>query len=681
MKPALVLAWVVFVTALSAIVFQGVGWGISIILGEGALLAIGTLLVLRRPGNVIGTILVAMGAVWTLILAADVSIESLADRGHDSAVSWLALVFMIATIPMLWLGNIAIWLVFPQGRPSTISAGRFLRISAGYTVALAVAHVFARPRILSPGEAGYPHPFLDEAVAEGVGEVMDVLVVVLLFFAGFLAAGMLVARSRHSDPTERRQIAWVALGYVLSNALLLLNALGQPLGAGEDRAGIVLDSVAFLFIAVTLGVAIMKYRLFDIDVIISKSVMYLGLLAAITAVYALVVVLPLVVIGASDDEGPGLLLPIVATAVVAVTFEPIRSRMQRWANRLVYGKRSTPYEVLSQLTARLSETGGGGNTDDLARLVAEGTGADQAVVWVERDDLLRPAGMWAAPGADAKMPSPIKRLTSGELVEMADVRHEGERLGAVSILKPSNDPVTPADRELLSDVAAGAALVLRNIALNDELEAWATEVRRSRRRLIEAQDSERHRLERDLHDGAQQQVVALKVKMGIARTIAEREGADDIAARIVALGDDTQHAVDALRVVAHGIYPPLLESEGLAPALRAVERSSVIPVDLDVAGLDRYGRPAEETVYFCVTEALERARMSGATSARVGVAGQNGELVTEIDLGSLTTELDLTAVSDRVDAAGGTFVIENRPNCGPRITGSLPLADLEPEPA
>jgi signal transduction histidine kinase len=675
-KTALALAWAAFVIALALIVFQGVPLGLSKLYGEGALLAIGSLLVLRRPGNVIGSILVAMGAVWTVVIAADVSAETLAERGNESAASWIALIFMIVTIPMLWLGNIAIWLIFPDGRPATARGALFLRVSAGYTAVLTIVHIVARPRILSQGEPSYPHPFIDNDFALRVGDVLDVLTIVLLFLGGFLAGGMLIGRARHSDPVERRQIAWVGLGYIVSNIMILVGSAFDPLAplvGEENRAWVVFDSLAFLTIALTLGVAIMKYRLYDIDVIISKSVMYLGLLASITAVYAAVVVVPLLVIGTSDGDGPGLLLPIVATGAVAVSFEPIRSRMQRWANRLVYGNRSTPHEVLSQVTARLAESTGA-STDELARLVAMGTGADQAVVSIVTDSGTIPTGRWSV-----NTSSTAALTESGELTAVVDVLHEGERLGTVSITKPPNDPITPADQELLDDVAAGAGLLLRNIRLNKELEDRAAEVRESRRRLIEAQDRERHRLERDLHDGAQQQVVALKVKLGIAKTVAQRENAPDIADHLIGLADISQVAVDALRHVAHGIYPPLLESEGLEPALRAVGRTSALPIELNAVDIDRYARSTEETAYFCVTETLERARMSGARSARVAVAGRSGDLITSIDLGSLDTELDLRAVADRLDAAGGSMTIEDQPERGRCVVSSLPVAPFEGE--
>jgi signal transduction histidine kinase len=150
--------------------------------------------------------------------------------------------------------------------------------------------------------------------------------------------------------------------------------------------------------------------------------------------------------------------------------------------------------------------------------------------------------------------------------------------------------------------------------------------------------------------------VALKVKLGIARTIAEREGADDIVKRVSVLAEETQQAVDALRAVAHGIYPPLLESEGLEAALRAIERTSQLPLTVDAEDIARFPRPIEETVYFSVLEIVERARMSGATQMAVSLTGLQDELVMAVDAKG-TTGLDVTVVFDRVDAAGGTLSI------------------------
>ena len=226
------------------------------------------------------------------------------------------------------------------------------------------------------------------------------------------------------------------------------------------------------------------------------------------------------------------------------------------------------------------------------------------------------------------------------------------------MIKPRNEPVTPGDRELVSDVAAGAGLLLRNVALHRQLEERAREVRQSRLRLVAAQDNERHRLERDLHDGAQQQVVALKVKLGLAETLASRAGADDVATLVAGLAADTQNAVEALRTVAHGIYPPLLEAEGLDVALRAVERTATQPLVIENQGLTRYERHVEETVYFWVLEGIERAHMAGASSVHVNLTTATEEVLLDIDHDGNITEADLTALTDRIDAHGGATVLE-----------------------
>ena len=451
-----------------------------------------------------------------------------------------------------------------------------------------------------------------------------------MFLCGIVLAIRLIVRGRRSDAVERRQIVVVAVGVVLYLSLLLVNGFAQPLGSPDERAFLVLDGVAKLVLAVAFGVAIMRYRLYEIDSIISKSVAYLGLAVSITALYAAIVVVPLLIIGLPEDGGPGLVLPIAATAVVAVLFEPIRSRLQHWANRLVYGDRATPQEVLSQLTDRLSENAAGGSTDELARLLAAGTGAEQAVVWLRTGDRLVADGSWPT-GLAAVEPADTDGAAPDPFSMVEPVRHHDVPLGALSITKPADDPVTPADRELLADVAAGAALVLRNLALNRELEERAVEVRESRRRLIAAQDAERHRLERDLHDGAQQEVVALKVKLGLAKTIAGREGAEEIATMVDTLADTTQEAVDAMRAVAHGIYPPLLEAEGLAVALTAVARTSPVPLTIETDGVGRHERRVEETVYFCVLEAIDAAHMAGARNLHVTVTDTDRHLELTID--------------------------------------------------
>ncbi len=624
----------------------------------GPMFLVGALLINRVPANPIGWVLLVMAVTGSFGTY----------QGFGSLDGWPSAVGAgLSTLGLSLLPGVL--LVFPTGSPPS-SRWRPAVVLIGAIAVLGGVNGF-----LTGGWGGEPAE--DAALSplyESTRSFTEVSVEVFfpLFALCYATAfASLLVRYRRGTTEVRHQLKWLLTGAGFMVVAIVLVVVVFGAGSGNEGWAAIPLAIGIGSVPVSIGIAVLRYRLYDIDVILSKSVMYLGLLAAITAVYAAVVVVPLLVIGRSDGDGPGLLLPIVATGVVALLFEPIRSRMQRWADRVVYGDWATPHEVLSSITARVADADGH-SADELARIVAEGTGADRAAVWIEAGGELESVGRWPSEGPRMERPD-----VDDDQNAIVRVHHETELLGAVSITKPGNDPIAPADRELLDDVAAGAGLLLRNIRLNRDLQVRAEEVRSSRRRLIEAQDRERHRLERDLHDGAQQQVVALKVKLGIARTVAGREGSDEIAERLSGLADETQAAVDALRGVAHGIYPPLLESEGLEPALRAVERSWPLPLELDATGLERYGRSTEATAYFCVTETLERARMGGATGARVGIEGRNGDLVTEIDLGRLEAELDLSSVADRIDAAGGTLTIEYKPERGRCVVSSLPIAHRE----
>jgi signal transduction histidine kinase len=569
------------------------------------------------------------------------------------AAGWLPCLFLPLTLGLL---------LFPDGRLNS-PRWRWVGWYQVTTLALAVLASVALNNRWSTQRA--PDP------AGTFGTVVEVVVNLAVLGALFGVAS-LVMRYRSGGVVIRRQIRWIALGGALLVVSLFLRFEFE--GSGGSTLENTIYLVPLVLLIGSFWVAITKYRLYEIDAIISKSVTYFGLAVVIVGLYAAVVIVPLLVIGLPDEGGPGLLLPIVAAATVAVLFEPIRSRLQRAANRLVYGDRVSPHEVLSQVTSSLANSATDDGTGDLARLLAQGTGAERVLVWLASGEMLQASGVFPDEGVTAVGPVAIDGLVDDEFTESRPVLHRGEMFGSLTIIKPRNDPITPADRDLLSDVAAGAGLLLRNISLNSQLEQRATEVRASRRRLIAAQDAERHRLERDLHDGAQQQVVALKVKLGIARTLAQREGADEIVTRVALLADETQHAVDALRAVAHGIYPPLLESEGLETALRAVERASPIALSVIASGLARYDRQAEETIYFCVLETIEQARMSGASGVHVTVAEAGADLVLSIDVDGRSTELDLTSVTDRIDAAGGRISIDERSGGATWITSVLPVS-------
>src|SRR2546426_2811844 len=307
-------------------------------------------------------------------------------------------------------------------------------------------------------------------------------------------------------------------------------------------------------------------------------------------------------------------LPMLAAVIVAVVSHPARRRATHLANRLVYGERATPYEVLSEFSERMVGTHAAEDMlPRMAQVLGEGTGARRADVWLKVGGELRPAASW--PLGDGS-PAGALAIRGEDLPEISGVdqalpvRHHGELLGALAVAMPPSEPITPTQAKLLADLASQAGLVLRNAKLIEELRA-------SRMRLVAAQDQERRRLERNLHDGAQQQLVALAVKVKLAQVVAGRDP-QKTEAILTEVQSDAQDALENLRDLARGIYPPLLADQGLSAALQAQARKSPIAVAIDADGIGRFQKDVESAVYFCVLEALNNvAKYAAASRATV----------------------------------------------------------------
>lgn len=304
--------------------------------------------------------------------------------------------------------------------------------------------------------------------------------------------------------------------------------------------------------------------------------------------------------------------------------------------------------------------------EKVAKSLTEGTTADSATIWI---------GVGEASHCIAAWPE----QTSGGSVESTPVVHDDEELGRVILDIPPGQPFPVTDRRLLDQVAAGLGLALRNLQLTDDLRQRVDELAASRRRIVTVQDETRRKLERDLHDGAQQRLVALKIKLGIGSAMAEKSGLEDVKSIIDTVRNETDSTIDSVRDFARGIYPPLLEAEGLGQALSAQARRMPIPVTVQAAGLERYPKEQEATVYFCVLEALQNAmKHSEAASVQVVLADRNGGVEFEVrDDGvgfdkSAVTANGLINMMDRVEAVGGTFGVESEPGRGTRVSGAVP---------
>jgi signal transduction histidine kinase len=257
-----------------------------------------------------------------------------------------------------------------------------------------------------------------------------------------------------------------------------------------------------------------------------------------------------------------------------------------------------------------------------------------------------------------------------DLVE--PVRHQGEVLGALSVSMPANDPIDDPRTELVNGLAAQAGLVLRNVGLLEDL-------RESRRRLVAAQDLERRKLERNIHDGAQQQLVALTVKLRLARQVLSKDPTR-VDGMLDELAGDTQRALEDLRDLARGIYPPLLADQGLAAALEAQARRSPVPVTVEADGVGRYAPEVEAAVYFSCLEALQNvAKYAEASAATVQLSESPGRLEFRIhddgvgfDAAATSYGTGLQGIADRLAAFGGALAVASTPGSGTAIRGSLP---------
>ncbi len=265
------------------------------------------------------------------------------------------------------------------------------------------------------------------------------------------------------------------------------------------------------------------------------------------------------------------------------------------------------------------------------------------------------------------------------------VRHGNELLGALALRKPASEPLTGAEDKLLQHVASQAGLVFRNRRLTAELRATIAELTASRRRLVGAQDAERRKIERNLHDGAQQQLVALSIQLGLLEESAGEPGS--VRQLAPQLKSAVRAALDDLRDLARGIYPPLLAEQGLAAALQAQVRKVPLPVLVEAEGIGRYPQDTESTVYFCTLEALQNvAKYAAASQVTVGLSGAGGGLqfrVTDdgagFDPGLARKGTGLQGMADRLAALGGTLHVHSQPGYGTTVQGWLPVPAGRPE--
>ena len=648
-----------------AMLFQGLGQALLIGIAEfGIAQSLG-------PVSLRGEALITFGQLptWLAWLAA------------SSAVTWIP-----GVVPLVTLGL----LLFPDGRlPSRRWRPAVVLAVVAMVVFAAGFGLGARPRPgLVVGEVQETRAF---GVTLGVGAVLTISAVVA-------SVASLVVRYRRSSGDQRRQIRWIGFGGGMFGLAMCLWATALVDIELAQRLFWWAGLIAMPALFASYAVAILRYRLYDIDVVISRSLVVAVLAGFIAAVYVAVVVGVGQLIGVGDEANLG--LKVVATAIVAVAFQPLRQTVRRWADGLVYGQRATPYEVLARFSRQAANAGDEDNLQQIAEVLAAGTGAEPAVVWLRVGDHLRPVAssdpsvrpsevalrdgdlsdLSGAAGATVSAPAAASE-TELDAALVMPVRHDGELLGAVSITKPRSEPPTPQDEQLAERLASGLALVMRNARLTAELRALLDALEASRQRIVRAQDEARRTIEGDLRHGAHRQLVELETMLALARAKACEAHADRTSALLEQLETEADDAVATLRGLAQGIYPPVLEAEGLLSALTAQVSTSPLPVTVHAPGLPRHTPEAEAAVYFCVLEALQNAaKYAQGSSLHVRLEQRDGQLcfdVTDDGIGfdalAVTHGSGLRGIADRLDTVGGTLRVHSTPGAGTRVSGTVPV--------
>jgi signal transduction histidine kinase len=633
---------------------------------------VGALILSRDRRNVIGALMLWTTSMVALAFASNEWAGYLYEQGSPTLaglVGWPGSTFwLIGLFPLL----VFLPLLFPDGKvPSPrwrpLVWATIAVCGLGFLLTGFADDVVSVASALPNGEeADVPNPLQIRALEPLTIVGFGLFVALLVLFV--LAVVAMVLRFRRSTGVERQQLRWFSFAAIFLVTYFVFSSFLDIFGVTEGTLGEVISALGYMSLVAAVGVAILQYRLWDLDVVVKKTLVAGSLVVLVVLVYAAAVALfPSVV----DIENPALLF-VIALAL-GIAFRPVMRIGRRLADRLVYGSRATPYEVLSEFSERVGTSYA---TEDvlprMAQVLGEGTAADVARVWLRGGATFQLAAVWPLASAAAVPANEGDDLVvEGEHV--VSVRDQGDVLGALSVRMPASDPMNPTREKLVHDLAAQAGLVLRNVRLVEDLRA-------SRQRLVAAQDEERRRLERNIHDGAQQQLVALAVKARLAQQFAERdpEKTTELLGQIEA---ETQTALEDLRDLARGIYPPLLADRGLVAAIEAQSRKSQQGVEVAADGIGRFPADIEATVYFCALEALQNvAKYAEAGHTVVHLTRANGDLSFEVvddgrgfDPVHATSGSGLQGMADRLAAVGGSLEVRSAPGRGTTVAGRVPV--------
>ena len=625
----------------------------------------------RRRKERIGPILLAAAGIAALAI--------LADSYDRPALTRIAL----GVLPAVGLHLLA---ALPDGRLGTRSARRtvaFVAVAGG-VVGFAAPHDSYGPKTW---------PFL-------------------ILWLGALGLGMQTSHRRYiaAGSIDRRRMQWVGWALVVTVELLLVVVALRLMAGWPSHAPVVALAITIL-IPASLVAGTHVWMIARVDRLLTHTVALAGLTAMVIVAYLAVVIA--LGRGLKDGERSLLLLSMAVALLAALAYQPLRTRLTNTANQLVYGERIAPDESLrtwgtrltraiplDELLLQLTESLRKSMELESAEIYTGGDGRYEVAAGVphrvklpltigeKEQAVVARAGVSGGTWLDVWIPTLAG--TNGVNTRVAPIAHAGRLLGLIVLTRRfDGDPFTAENDRVVTELARQVGLALHNAQLDSALQASLEELQKtnielheSRLRIVSAGDAERRKLERNLHDGAQQHLVAMAVKLRMAEELVEDDPSE--AAKVIEeLRSNLKDAITELRALAHGIFPPLLSSGGLPEALPAAAGRAALIATVETVNVGRYTAEIESTVYFCCLEALQNAGKHAGEDAEITVRVEetHRRLVFEVTDDGAGFEPDALGarghgfvnMTDRLGTVGGRLVVTSSPGQGTTIRGEIPL--------
>jgi signal transduction histidine kinase len=628
---------------------------------------VGALVASRHSRNPIGWLFLSVGILYAFnsvtavysLLGASIAEDGML-AGYD-LIKWLG---NWIWIPALILPTTFVFLYFPDGRLLS-PRWRWVAWPAAFGLALSILVIMLHPGPLPTWDMNH-NPFGFPALAPAL-EMLAYIGIALVVFSLVGAFIAFIVRFRRTRGLERDQMKWLVYALCLMGVGFVLASIFFVLWPGNELVtefGIAVNSLSVLGIAIAASIAILRYRLYDIDLIINRTLVYGALTAGVVGIYVLVVV----GVGFLFQQTSNLFISLLATGLAALVIQPLRDRLQRGINRLMYGERDDPYAVLSGLDRRLEESLSPETTLPIVvETVAQALKLPYVAVELADQDGFRPAASYGL--------SPTRKDQHIAL----PLVYQNERVGRL-VLSPrsAGESFNPAEKELLADIARHVGVSANAVLLTENLQ-------RSRERIVTAREEERRRLSRDLHDGLGPQLVSLGFKVEAAQNLL---GGDQqsVSELLQQLKKQSKSALGDVRRIAYDLRPPALDQLGLVPAIHEHLTSLELPGGLEIklnAPDDMPALPAaiEVAAYRIVLEAVTNViHHSGASRCTVNLQANDWFGIEISDNGNGLSEhlipgVGIRSMRDRTTELGGIFTIKNNPGggTGTRITARLPL--------